>query len=106
MAVDFMKPEEAERICGALDDKVYSFNDIIELVEESIFLENKDTDDGYYHAQGQLILLKRLADKLYGDGNHMEELDVLYEHIDHALGDYYQSLGLECIDDLYDMYDV
>ena len=106
MAVDFMKPEEAEQICGALDDKMYSFNDIIELVEESIFLENKDADDGYYHAQGQLILLKRLADKLYGDGNHMEELDVLYEHIDHALGDYYQSLGLECINDLYDMYDV
>jgi len=106
MAVDFMKPEEAEQIRDALDDEVYSFNDIIELVEESILLENKDTDDGYYHAQGQLILLKRLADKLYGDGNHMEELDVLYEHIDHALGDYYQSLGLECIDDLYDMYDV
>lgn len=106
MAVDFMKPEEAEQIRDALDDEMYSFNDIIELVEESIFLENKDTDDGYYHAQGQLILLKRLADKLYNDGNHMKELDVLYEHIDHSVGDYYQSLGLECIDDLYDMYDV
>jgi hypothetical protein len=106
MAVDFMKPEEAEQICDGLDDEVYSFNDIIELVEKSIFLENKDTDDGYYHAQGQLILLKRLADSIYGDGNHMDELNVLYEHIDHKLSDYYESLGLECIDDLYDMYDV
>lgn len=87
-------------------DNMYSFDDIVELVEESIFLEKKDTDDGYYHAQGQLIFLKRLADNLYGDGNHMDELNALYEKIDSRVGHYYEDLGLESINDLYEMYDV
>lgn len=36
--------------------ELYDLDDIIDLVEQAIFLEDKETDEGYYHAQGQLIL--------------------------------------------------
>lgn len=81
-------------------NELYNLEDIIDLVEEAVFLEKKETDEGYYQARGQLILLKRIVDGIYADGNHIEELNEWYEKITHKMGHYFESLGFEAFEDL------
>lgn len=79
---------------------LYNLDDIIDLVEEAVFSENKVTDEGYYQARGQLIFLKRAVERLYGDGDHIEELEYWNEKITHKLGHYFEQLGFEAFEDL------
>ncbi len=58
------------------------------------------------YAQRRVILLKDQQILSTGMAILMDELDVLYEHIDHNCLIIMKVWGTECIDDLYDMYDV
>lgn len=85
----------------SLEEPVYfDLEEIIDAVEESVFLENKESEDGYYKALGQLVLLKRLVDRLYGDGNHIREVEKTYEYIDHKMSHYFETFGFENFEDL------
>ncbi len=84
-----------------LGEEVYfDLKEVIEEVEESLALEDEESEEGKYKILGQLVLLKRLVDKVYNDGNHLSELEMVCEYIDQKFWRYFEPYDFEKFEDL------
>lgn len=82
------------------EDVYFDLKEVMEVVEDSLLSEDEETEEGKYRILGQLVLLKRLVDKVYNDGNHLSEMEMVCEYIDNRLWRYYEPYGFERFEDL------